>query len=190
MFENDFYSKHTSKTVIKEVKLKEKKRTKLYELLISHLNSDGDLSSFEPTEEDIYLNANDKGHLFQLVRFLGRESDSLGLLRLFNRVYRKRLSEAQSKLCEICSYANDAYLEDLIRCHSNVHLEDAKIIVDSYYWCEGRNNPKYITLERKSLIDNRNNVISILNKYRPIKDNGFELLNIFEIDLNRTAEPT
>jgi hypothetical protein len=84
-------------------------------------------------------------------------------------------------LVVIFTSVDNPYIRDLIR-GDGIHIEDAEIIVDAYYWSWGKTNPKYITIERRSIEENRESILQILHRYcTDFPETGLELLNISEL---------
>jgi hypothetical protein len=179
VFTNPSYTKYTSSRVFSELERVKKKRLVLYSL---YLEYKGDLTKEILDKLDIHLNDNDRSHLQSLFEYLSRYKDTLAVLRAFLRQYRNSLDDA-IQLVNLFTSIDRPYLRDLI-VGNGIHKEDAEIIIDAYYWSNEKFNPKYITIERNSIQNNRDIVMHILthqcNEFPPT---GLELLNIAELAL-------
>jgi len=173
------YEKYTSQNVIDEVNQKKKKRLKLYDIILDHLIDKNDITSFDPAQYEIFLNDNDRNHLFELIDYLAKQPNILESIRIFHRAYGSLLHDAISKLREIYPSTHQPYLVALLA--DEFHKEDAKIVIDAYYWSNGRDTPIYVTLERRSLFEGRKSVMKTLHDYCELPPTALQLLNLHEL---------
>jgi len=179
--DNSTYQKHSSSNVINEITLTKNKRVRLYDILLDFINKGGKIENFIIEKYDLYLNPNDKIHLMKLLEYLFLQPNIESTMRLYNRLYRNSLQDAIDSLIAVFNSINNPYLRDTIA-NTEIHREDAEIIIDAYYWSDGKSTPKYVTLERKAIVNNRDLVLHILhNQCSEIPVTSLELLHISEI---------
>lgn len=186
VFESGRYSNHSSNRVIYEVNHVKNKRMKVYPLLLEYFENRGTLETL-PTmldslllKYDIHPNENDNRHLHSLLQYLALQPNILVFLRVYLRNY-KILIEKAIGLVTLSSSVEQPYLRDLIT-GNGIHREDAEIIVDAYYWSNGKHSPKYVTIERQSIECNRETILHILkSSCTDFPATQLELLNIREL---------
>lgn|GEM_PF-7077653 len=180
LFQSDIYQRYTSSNVIQEIKLKKKKRLKIYEIAIEYLNKGKKIEDISFEKHGIHLSNNDEQHLKMIFDNLSSESDFLSSLRLFTNMYKKLLEDSLKKIVEVFQSVHKPYLIALLS--DDIHSDDAKIIVDAYYWSNGRNDPKYVTIERVSIFNNRDKILTTLHDYcEDFPITSLQLKNILEI---------
>jgi len=180
LFQNRSLQKYTSSNVKQEVDLKRAKRSKIYDLLLEWSIKGEMIESIPFDKYNIYLNDNDKRHLKSLFEYLSKEKEIFSTLRLFKAMYERFLIEAFNSLVEVCKSVNEPYLVHLLS--DDIHREDAKIIVDAYYWSNGKNNPKFITIEREMIFCKRDIILRTLHDYcSAFPKTDLKLMNIHEI---------
>jgi len=180
VFNSGRYFKHTSTRVINEVNHVKDKRLKIYPLILDFIESGGQLSDASLIQYNFHLNENDKKHINSLFSHLESQQNFLSFLRAFQRQYKRSLEKAIS-LVSLFASIERPYLRDLIT-GNGIHKEDAEIIVDAYYWSPGKNDPKYITIERRAIEDNRDVILHILQKQcTDFPETELKLLHISEL---------
>lgn len=180
VFNSGRYTNHTSKRVINEVNRVKNKRLKIYHLLLEFLTSGDKLIDASLIKYNVNLNDNDKRHLNALLSYISDQKDGLLFLRAFNRQYKISLEDATNAINLVVS-VDQPYLRDLI-ITDGIHKEDAEIIIDAYYWSCGKDDPRYVTIERRSIENNRDLILHILHgSCTDFPRTELKLLNISEL---------
>jgi len=174
------FSNHTSTKVVHEVHKVKNKRLKMYITILNFINNGGSITDTSLIEFEIYLNDNDLNHLKSLYEYLILHKDILPFLRAYQRQYKESVDTAIN-LVLLFPSVDKPYLRDSIS-GFGIHKEDAEIIVDAYYWSSGKIDPKYITLERRALVNNKDRVLHILrNQCTEFPQTTLNLIHISEI---------
>lgn len=153
---------------------------KIYPAILDFFENGGEITETFLIKYDLHLNENDKQHLKSLFQYLALQPNILVCLRAHLRHYKDALEKAIS-LVALFKSVDRPYLRDLI-IGDGIHNEDAEIIVDAYYWSNGKTDPKFITIEREAIENNRDRILHVLKRQCiEFPETNLELLNIREL---------